>query len=406
MKNLRRELILAGAAVLLLLAAANRFVLTDRLTATAGARQLMRFSIAAEMVLGALVVIIAAYLASLTPGTHEQPVWPLRWRPSLAAFDDVGLRAELVPAVCAAVIGIAIAVIGVIWRRIRWLALCIAVIIEVWAIPLLDLLFVAAYPTSFFTSPTEFAATAIAHGARLFATNCVVCHGVEARGDGPAARPLPLAPADLTAAHFRAHSDGELYWFISQGFATHEGTVTMPGLARVLSSEAIWHLIDYLRAHNAGDALRRTGSWPQPLPMPQFDAQCANGQIIDLDDLRSRALRIIAVSDDEGAEPPLPADIDAVTVLVVRNLAARPTGAACVATEPQVWTALAIILGLSPDALAGTQVVVDRNGWLRAAWRPGDAEDWTDQRIVAARIRDILDHPLAIDLSASHAHHH
>ena len=36
----------------------------------------MRLSIAAEMVLGALVVITAGFLASLTPGTHEQPVWP------------------------------------------------------------------------------------------------------------------------------------------------------------------------------------------------------------------------------------------------------------------------------------------------------------------------------------------
>lgn len=392
--------------VLLLLAAANRFVLTDRLTATAGARQLMRFSIAAEMVLGALVVVTAAYLASLTPGTHEQPVWPLPWRPSLAAFDDAGLRAELVLAACAAGIGVAIGVIGVIWRRVRWLALGTAVVIEVLATPHLDLLFVAAYPTSFFNSPTEFAATAIAHGSRLFAVNCVVCHGVAARGDGPAARSLPLTPADLTADHFRAHGDGELYWFISHGTATPDGAIAMPGFADALSSEAIWHLIDYLRALNAGNALRRTGSWPQPLPMPQFDAQCANGQIIDLDDVRGRALRIIAVSDDEGAEPPLPADIDAVTVLVVRNLAARPTGAACVATEPQVWTALAIILGLSPDALAGTQVVVDRNGWLRAAWRPGDAEDWTDPRVLAARFRDILARPLAIDPSEAHAHHH
>ena len=73
--------------VLLMLAAANRFVLTDRLAAAAGARQLMRFSIAAEMVLGALVVIIAAYLASLTPGTHEQPVWPLR-----VAAEPCGVR--------------------------------------------------------------------------------------------------------------------------------------------------------------------------------------------------------------------------------------------------------------------------------------------------------------------------
>jgi FlaG/FlaF family flagellin (archaellin) len=36
----------------------------------------MRLSIAAEILLGALVVIIAAHLASLTSGTHEQPVWP------------------------------------------------------------------------------------------------------------------------------------------------------------------------------------------------------------------------------------------------------------------------------------------------------------------------------------------
>ena len=110
----------------------------------------MRFSIAAEMVLGALVVVTAAYLASLTPGTHEQPVWPLPWRPSLAAFDDADLRAELVLAACAAGIGVAIGVIGVIWRRVRWLALGTAVVIEVLATPHLDLLFVAAYPTSFF----------------------------------------------------------------------------------------------------------------------------------------------------------------------------------------------------------------------------------------------------------------
>ncbi len=392
--------------VLLVLAAANRLVLTDRLADTSGARRLMRCSIAAEMVLGALVVIAAATLASLTPGTHEQPVWPLPWRPNLAAFDDPGLRAELVAAVCAAAIGAAIAVTGVIWRRVRWPALGMAVVIEVLAMPHLGLLFVAAYPTSFFTSPTEFAATAIVHGARLFAANCVVCHGAEGRGDGPAARSLPLPPADLTADHFRAHSDGDVYWFISHGFMTPDGAIAMPRFAGVLSSEAIWHLIDYLRARNAGDALRRTGSWPQPLPMPQFDAQCANGQIIDLDDLRGHALRIIAKSADENAEPPLPDGIDTVTVLVARNVAARPTGAACVANEPQVWTALAIIVGLSPDALAGTQVLVDRNALLRAAWRPGDAEDWTDPRIVAARFREILARPLAIDPSAAHAHHH
>ena len=63
--------------VLLALAALNRLVLTDRLAGSAPARgALMRLSIAAEMVLGALVVITAGFLASHTPGTHEQPVWP------------------------------------------------------------------------------------------------------------------------------------------------------------------------------------------------------------------------------------------------------------------------------------------------------------------------------------------
>ena len=292
--------------VLLALAALNRLVLTDRLAATAGARRLHAVLHRGRDGAGRTCRHHRRLPRLAHAGNARAAGLAIAWRPSLAAFDDPGLRAELVAAVCAAAIGVAIAVTGVIWRRIRWPALGMAVVIEVLAIPHLDLLFVAAYPTSFFTSPTEFAATAIAHGARLFAANCVVCHGAEGRGDGPAARSLPLAPADLTADHFRAHSDGELYWFISHGFTTPDGAITMPGFAGVLSSEAIWHLIDYLRAHNAGDAMRRTGSWPQPLPMPQFDAQCANGQIIDLDDLRGRALRIIAVSDDEKAEPPLP----------------------------------------------------------------------------------------------------
>lgn len=399
---------LALFVVLLTIATLNRFVLTDRLAGAAprAARHYMRISIAIEMVLGALVILTAGWLASSTPGTHEQPVWPFPWRPNPAALNDADLRTELLVALLAAAAGVALAVTGTIWRRIRWPALAIAVVIVILATPHLDLLFVAAYPTSFFTSPTEFAATAIVHGARLFAGNCAMCHGVEGRGDGPGARSSPSPPADLTAAHFRAHNDGELYWFISHGFTTPEGATAMPGFSGVLSSEAIWHLIDYLRAHNAGDAMRRTGSWPQPLPMPQFDAQCANGQMIDLDDLHGRALRIVAASGDEQVESPMPGDVDVTTILVPRNIAARPAGTACVATEPQAWTALAIILGLSPDALAGTQLLVDRNGWLHAAWRPGDAEDWTDPRVLAARIRDILAHPLAIGSFAAHAHQH
>ena len=35
-------------------------------------------------------------------------------------------------------------------------------------------------------------------GAELFSTHCASCHGVDARGNGPAAPALSTAPADLT----------------------------------------------------------------------------------------------------------------------------------------------------------------------------------------------------------------
>jgi mono/diheme cytochrome c family protein len=108
-------------------------------------------------------------------------------------------------------------------------------------------------------SPTEFAATAIVHGAKVYAANCVSCHGSEGRGDGPSAKSLPLEPADLTAEHFWAHSDGELFWYISHGFAAPAGGVAMPGFKGVLSSEARRDPIDFLRAHNAGESMRTTG---------------------------------------------------------------------------------------------------------------------------------------------------
>jgi putative copper export protein/mono/diheme cytochrome c family protein len=394
--------------LLLLLAALNRFVLTEQIdgAAPAIARRRMRCSIAVETVLGALVVFAAGFLASSTPGVHEQPVWPFAWRPSLDAFADPDLRRELIFALLAIVAAIVVAATGLIWRQARWPALALSVIILAVAVPHLDLLFVAAYPTSFFTSPTEFAATAIVHGAKLFAANCVICHGAEGRGDGPAARSLPLRPADLTAEHFWAHSDGELYWYISHGFRAEDGAVAMPGYAGVLSSGARWDLIDYMRARNAGESMRKSGQWLHPLPVPQFDAECADGRTIDLDDLHGRVLHIIAASGDELAEPASPADVDATTIVVVRRRSATPSRSWCIASEPETWTALAIILGQSPDALAGSQILVDQNAWLRAAWRPGDPGDWTRPQSLTTAIRDIAAHPIAYDATAGHAHRH
>jgi hypothetical protein len=72
--------------------------------------------------------------------------------------------------------------------------------------------------------------------------------------------------------------------------------------------------------------------------------------------------------------------------------------------EQTTWSAFAVLLGETPDMLAGTQALADQNGWLRTRWRPGDAGDWNDPTALAAVIRDIAAHPLAV--GGGHAHHY
>ena len=391
--------------VLLSLAALNRLALTSRLAGPApdAARRHMRASIATEAVLGTAVVITAGFLATHEPGTHEEPVWPFPWRPDFSAFADPALRGEVTGAVVALCAAVALVVVGALWRRVRWPALVLAAIIGGGAIPHLSPLLVDAYPTTFFASPTEFAATAIVHGAHLYAANCVPCHGAEGHGDGPSAASLPIHPADLTAQHLWAHTDGDLYWYLTHGFDAPGGGLAMPGFAATLSSESRWDLIDYLHAHNAGESMRTSGVWQHPVPLPQFDAACADGRTIDLDDLRGRLLRIVAVSGDQP--PPQPVG-EVTTILLARGHLAPTDPAECVANEPQAWTAFAILSGVPDDALAGEQILIDRNFWLRARWRPGEPGDWTNPQALATVVADIAAHPIAATAGGGHVHRH
>jgi hypothetical protein len=97
---------------------------------------------------------------------------------------------------------------------------------------------------------------------------------------------------------------------------------------------------------------------------------------------------------------------DATTIVLTRRRMTRPIGDTCVASEPETWLAFAIILGRPADQLAGWQMLVDRNAWLRAAWHPGGGTDGGDSRVLAATIRDIEALPLAVDLADGHVHRH
>lgn len=401
---------LALFLALLVLAVINRFVLTERLhdAAQPVTVRLLRISLAVETVLGALVILVAAFLASGTPATHETPIWPFARQPSLELLWDSFGRILLLQAAAPSLIAGALVLAGRFWRPIFWPALAAFVVTLVLAVPnLVSLLTVDAYPTTFATSPTEFADSSIMHGARLFAANCTSCHGADGRGDGQAARSLPEPPADLTAPHFWAHTEGDLFWYISHGIDAPSGSPAMPAFGATLSSGDIWALIDFLKAHNAGYGMRTTGRWSQPIQMPQFDAICADGSAINLDDLRGRVVHIVAASDNVSSPPPPgPAGVDVATIMVGRDRKVKPVGSACVTVEQTTWDAFAVLLGEAPDALAGTQALADQNGWLRARWRPGDPGDWNNPQALAVAIRDIASHPLAVAAGGGHAHHH
>ena len=394
--------------VLLVLAVINRFVLADRLHG--GERpvttRLLRTSLAVESGLGIMVIMVAAFLASGTPATHETPIWPFSRQPSLElVYDSFGLEL-LLRTLAPCLIAAALVVAGRFWRPLFWPALAGFVVTLVFVVPdLVPLLTTDAYPTTFVTSPSEFADSSIVHGQALFAANCTACHGAEGRGNGPAAKSLPVPPADLTAAHFWGHTEGDLFWYILHGIDAPSGAPAMPAFGGTLSSGDIWALIDFLKANNAGYSMRATGRWTNPIPLPQFDAICADGSAINLDDLRGRVVHIIATSGSMPP-PPSPAGVDVATILLARDRSVKPVSSACVTLEKTTWDAFAVSFGEVPEALAGTQALADQNGWLRQRWRPGDTPNWNDPRALDTAIRDIATHPLAITAGGGHGHHH
>ena len=84
----------------------------------------------------------------------------------------------------------------------------------------------------------------VAAGQVLFTTNCVPCHGVSGKGDGPVGLTLNPRPADLTLhAIPGVHTDAQLYEWISDGFPGSR----MPAFRSILSDTDRWNLVNFIR---------------------------------------------------------------------------------------------------------------------------------------------------------------
>jgi len=82
-------------------------------------------------------------------------------------------------------------------------------------------------------------ASSLERGKNSYQSNCVRCHGKEGVGDGTKAERLDKKVTDLSTEVIRNHTDGELYWKISQG--------RKPMPLKDLTNDQRWDIVNYIR---------------------------------------------------------------------------------------------------------------------------------------------------------------
>jgi putative copper export protein/mono/diheme cytochrome c family protein len=415
-------------AIMVLLAAINRGRLTPRIAGSdAGRREggalsalrSLRRNALLEAGIGAVVLVIVSALGAVPPGLHDQPWWPFAYRLSTEAMALPEVREEIVVAAQAVGGGVALCLIGAVWRRHRVLATLVGLGLIVCFAPSIRVLAVAAYPTSFYRSPVAYTTTSIARGAQLSAENCTQCHGARGKGDGPAAAGLEVQPADLTAAHVLDHSEGEVFWWLSEGIPESG----MPGFAGRLSENERGELVHWVRTLPAGGLdeglVTEVGTGPAPRA-PDFSYVDAAGEQGSLQALLTRGpvlLVLFTPSDSEtrlrhlaAAEKAL---ADAGLAILALPLTRSVTGSGqnprfVANADASVALAYRLIAAVPRYDLAMStshlEFLIDRGGYVRALWLPQETAAWDDVRSLVPLVGQLAKRPLAPYSAAAHVH--
>jgi mono/diheme cytochrome c family protein len=313
----------------------------------------------------------------LAQQVHGQPAWP--WSHRLSGENlliDLGQARSLAWTLVFVAAALFALLLALLWRRLRFYFLAVVPMLLIAAPwPQAHVVLVPATSTSFHSAPPGFTAASIARGRVLYEQNCVACHGADGRGEGPLAASLAVWPPNLNGPLLWRRADGDLLWRILHGTrdAQHDGA-TMPGFGEKIDEAEAWALIDYMKALGAGQNLRAFGNWPQPIGLPDMAVRCGSQPPRTLASWRGQRVRIVAGNAAPAEDPRL------VTVLLVPpSPMASSATADCVAQSAAAWEALALITGT--DRLAGTQLIADRDGWLRVRGEPGKA-GWSDDDLV------------------------
>jgi len=94
-------------------------------------------------------------------------------------------------------------------------------------------------------------ADAARRGKTTFTRQCIVCHGADGKGTGPAAAALEHPPANLTNNFHRLGGDGDayLFWRVTEGGTAEpfkSMKSAMPAFGAVLTPQQRWDVLTYV----------------------------------------------------------------------------------------------------------------------------------------------------------------
>ena len=385
---------------------------------TVGRPAMTRLSrlLALEWTLGALLLVAVSVLAITPPARHDSPSWPLSFRFSYdAAAGPTGLRARVLVGSQVVVVGLLALVAGAVIGRRRGLVLGAGAAATAAGLMLaLPPLALDASPTAYRRPAATYHAGSVAGGMALYGAHCAECHGTAGLGDGPRGSGLPRKPADLTGPHTAQHTAGDIFWWLTHGIPRGG----MPGFAAKLGEEERWDVVNFLRSLASSAEARGLGSSLEPdrprIIAPDFTFATGPGSSRTLKDFRGqRAVLLVFFSLPSSRDRlarlgrayetlrALGGEIVAIPLDggagIITRLGGTPPIFLPVVTEGSEEIARTYGLfrrtlssdGLRPDPPMPEhmELLIDRQGYLRARWIPGEAASgWTDPAAILAEL--------------------
>jgi len=107
-------------------------------------------------------------------------------------------------------------------------------------------------------NPIKYTTLSVERGAKLYRTQCAMCHGEKGDGKGEMVEEMKITPTDFTKPEtLKDRSDGTIYAIIGVG------SEVMPSQGTRMSDTHKWNLVNYLRSLGGKPPERATGKEPE-----------------------------------------------------------------------------------------------------------------------------------------------